>query len=74
MWLCYPVYKKIYTEPPIPLIIQPLNNVYKRTNSHQCELCNYIVLSPHNKCKHNYCDYCIKTHIRYTMNKCIFCN
>ncbi len=37
--------------------------------SYSCILCNYIVISPHNTCIHNYCDYCLcKTPI------CLFCN
>ena len=39
------------------------------TKKYGCILCNYIVVSPYNKCKHNYCDYCLtsKAHV------CIYC-
>lgn len=26
---------------------------------YSCIRCNYIVISPYNKCIHNYCDYCL---------------
>jgi hypothetical protein len=38
-----------------------------------CILCDYIVISPYNKCKHNYCDYCLHTRAFFKKSKCIFC-
>ena len=85
MWLCYPVYKKIHVHEPIikpsiePIIETsvklPNNSILElRGNLNQCQICNYIVISPHNKCEHKYCNYCIKTQILYHNNKCVLCN
>lgn len=64
-------YKKIMPEPKLQSIVEiPIQTDYIRSG---CIICNYIVVSPHCKCLHNYCDYCITYTIFYKNNKCVFC-
>lgn len=51
------------------IIEEPVKHIPIKIGSFSCIRCNYIVVSPHNTCIHNYCNYCLsKTSI------CLFCN
>ena len=50
------------------LYITTCYNMYPLNSSYSCILCNYVVISPHNTCKHNYCDYCLSK-----ISICLFC-
>jgi len=43
------------------------------TPSYGCQICNYLVISGKNKCKHRFCDYCLENIIKSFNPPCNVC-
>ncbi len=59
-------------------IIQPELTMYKeitikKNPSYGCQICNYVVISGKNKCKHRFCDYCLENIIKSFNPHCNVC-
>jgi hypothetical protein len=54
------------------IYLEILQNSLKPISKYECILCNFVVISPNNKCIHSYCDFCLRI-IKYIDNKCIIC-